>query len=101
MELNCVFQWGGSGCAQKSRLRSPPQRCSVSALTPGPDTSFCGETCSAKSRPGQYLLKAVPTGHFTFAVDGGKLCFTVSNIYLFDLSLHILNENVKHFCRLL
>lgn len=49
-----------------------------------PETTPCGTFCPCRR-----------------SVDGSKMCFSVSNIYLFDLGLHTLNENVNHFCGLL
>lgn len=75
------LQWRDSRC-----------NCSVSVSAPSPCNSFHRETCPAKSHPG---LEAAP--HWTFypcswSVEGSKLCFSVSNVYLFDLGLHILQR---------
>lgn len=95
MELNCFLQWRGSGCVSKRGPRLPTQRCCVSASTPSPENVLLRGDLLCKEPP-----RSVPPGsspHWTFyacrcSVDGRKLCFSVSNISLFDLGLHILQR---------
>ena len=101
MELNCFLQRRGSGCVSKRGLELTHTTLLCLCLKPW-------YILLQGNRVYKEPPRSVPPGsspHWTFypcrcSVDGSKLCFSVSNIYLFDLGLHILQRmrNVSVDC---